>query len=254
MANKKDILQLVGQRIYHLRKIKNLSQDELAEKAGLDRTYIGPIENGKQNSSLQVLARIADAFECPIADLFKLTGESEGELSKIKAETDKHIVTINKLLPFIREYQKVATLHGIEDIFQDNGGKLLQVLLVTGLRNLPGREGNDASDQSGNEYELKSVNANLTKSFSTHHHLNPVILKKYRKVLWVFAVYEGIELQSIFLMKPKQLEVYFKKWEVKWRKDKKDINNPKIPLKFVTSSAKLLYEKSDGNLSRVRIA
>jgi Restriction endonuclease PvuII len=56
------------------------------------------------------------------------------------------------------------------------------VLLITGLKNLEGREGNDAVDEAGHEFELKSVNLSLTKSFSTDHHLNPEILKKYRAV------------------------------------------------------------------------
>ena len=109
---------------------------------------------------------------------------------------------LEKLWPAIREYQALATKHGIRDIFQDNGGKLLQVLLITGLLAMDSREGNDARDADGNEYELKSVNTLLTQSFSTHHHMNPVILAKYRKVVWFFAVYQGIELQAIYRMTP----------------------------------------------------
>ena len=78
-----------------------------------------------------------------------------------------------------------------DDVFQDNGGKLLQILLLLGLKIIPGREGNDAVDASGREYELKSVNIELTHGFSTHHHMNPLIIAKYRKVPWVFAVYRG---------------------------------------------------------------
>ncbi len=89
---------------------------------------------------------------------------------------------LDELFPYIQRYQELANRHGINDIFQDNGGKILQVLLVTGLTILPGREGNDAIDEEGNEYELKSVNIELTKSFSTHHHINPRIIHKYRQV------------------------------------------------------------------------
>ena len=71
-----------------------------------------------------------------------------------------------KLLPFIRKYQELASKHGIDDIFQDNGGKLLQVLLITGLRVIPGREGNDARDGEGNEFELKSVNILITGAYN----------------------------------------------------------------------------------------
>lgn len=113
---------------------------------------------------------------------------------------DKKI--LDELFPYIRAYQQLANSHGINDIFQDNGGKLLQVLLITGLRVLPGREGNDAIDDSGNEYELKSLNLQLTKSFSTHHHMNPIIIGKYRKVDWIFAVYKGIDLIAIYQLTP----------------------------------------------------
>lgn len=98
-------------------------------------------------------------------------------------------------------------------------------------------------DGQGNEYELKSVNIHLTKSFSTHHHMNPTIIAKYRKVSWIFAVYKGIEIKAIYLMRRKDLEPYYKRWEEKWHADGgKDINNPKIQLKFVMEHGTLIYE------------
>lgn len=150
---------------------------------------------------------------------------------------------LEKLFPHIREYQRLATEHGINDIFQDNGGKLLQLLLVTGLQISPGREGNDAVDTDGKEYELKTVNVLLTKSFSTHHHCNPTIINKYRQVAWYFAVYRGIELQEIYRMSPQQLETrFFTPWETKWQQSGgKDINNPKIPVRFVRENGYLVY-------------
>ena len=63
------------------------------------------------------------------------------------AHPDK--AALEKLWPVIREYQALATKHGIHDIFQDNGGKLLQVLLITGLTVTGSREGNDARDADG---------------------------------------------------------------------------------------------------------
>lgn len=149
---------------------------------------------------------------------------------------------LRELWPAIRDYQLLASKHGIDDIFQDNGGKILQVLLLLGLRRIAGREGNDAVDQRGKEYELKSVNIELTRSFSTHHHMNPKIIAKYRKVDWIFAVYRHIELQAIYLLKPADLEKYYAKWESDWHtRGKRDINNPKIPLRYVAEKGKLLY-------------
>ena len=151
-------------------------------------------------------------------------------------------IILDNLFPYIQRYQELALKHGINDIFQDNGGKILQVLLVTGLEVLSGREGNDAKDAEGNEYELKSVNIALTKSFSTHHHINPRIIAKYRQVDWIFAIYNEINLVSIYKLKPHDLECFYIKWSDKWHESGgKDINNPKIPVKYVMQHGELLY-------------
>ncbi len=50
----------------------------------------------------------------------------------MKPHPDK--AELDRLFPYIREYQSLASRHGIGDIFQDNGGKLLQLLLITGSR------------------------------------------------------------------------------------------------------------------------
>ena len=157
---------------------------------------------------------------------------------------------LNKFLPMLQEFQELASQHGIFDVFQDNGGKLLQVLLLLGLKAVPGREGNDAVDAKGTEYELKSVNRISSRgkkrsnpSFTTHHHLNPVILAKYRKVAWVFAVYSGIELEAVYLLQPKKLEVYYREWEARYRLTGRDINNPKIPIRFVETNGQLLFQR-----------
>lgn len=220
---------LLASNLKRLRLASGLSQENLAGEAGLHRTYIGSVERGERNLSVDNIERLATALRVPPTELLAPAGDGSdsGELAAV--------------FPYVRRYQNLATRYGIGDVFQDNGGKLLQILLRTGLRNIPGREGNDATDANGNEFELKSVNILLTRSFSTHHHLNPVIISKYRKVGWIFAVYEGIELKRIYRMTARQLEPYFSKWEAKWKKDGgKDINNPKIPLTFVEQHGKHL--------------
>ena len=52
-------------------------------------------------------------------------------------EPHSDLKELQSLWPEIQRYQVLATKHGIEDIFQDNGGKLLQVLLTLGLTNPP---------------------------------------------------------------------------------------------------------------------
>lgn len=151
---------------------------------------------------------------------------------------------LDALFPHIRDYQRLAMEHGINDIFQDNGGKLLQLLLLTGLSVSPGREGNDAIDAEGNEFELKTVNVLLTQSFSTHHHLNQTIIEKYAQVDWYFAVYKGIEIEEIYRMKPADLKEYFDRWSKKLADPDKTIthiNNPKIPVKYVRKHGTLFH-------------
>lgn len=230
-------LDIIAENLVTTRKELGITQEELAFKAEIDRTYIGYIENSKHNITLGMLIKIASALNLNINDLLR------------PKEAKTNIEKLNELFPYIRKYQELAEKsNGINDVFQDNGGKLLQVLLITGLKDIPGREGNDAVDSEGNEYELKSVNIKLTKTFSTHHHMNPTIIAKYRKIDWIFAVYEGIELIEIYRLTPEDLEPYYDKWEKKWKADgDKDINNPKIPLKYVRENGKLIYKMENGN-------
>ncbi len=64
------IKQKLGLRIKELRKKQSLSQEELADIAGLDRTYINSVENGKRNISLINIEKIANAFGLSLKDFF----------------------------------------------------------------------------------------------------------------------------------------------------------------------------------------
>ena len=68
---KPDIAVRFGQAVRKLRREQNISQEELAERCGLHRTYISDIELGKRNVSLENIERIAAAFEQPLSDFFK---------------------------------------------------------------------------------------------------------------------------------------------------------------------------------------
>jgi DNA-binding XRE family transcriptional regulator len=60
---------IAGKNIRALRQKADFTQEHLAEKADLDWTYISKIERGKENISLDALARIAKALSVSITDL-----------------------------------------------------------------------------------------------------------------------------------------------------------------------------------------
>ena len=65
-----NILFAFGQRVRKLRLERCLSQEELADKCGLHRTYISDVELGKRNVSLENIARIAESLEISLPNLF----------------------------------------------------------------------------------------------------------------------------------------------------------------------------------------
>ena len=60
----------LGERIRDLRLATGLSQEELAFKAGMHRTYLGGIERGERNPSLKNVAAIAKALGVTLSQLF----------------------------------------------------------------------------------------------------------------------------------------------------------------------------------------
>lgn len=64
-------LEKFGANVRILRQSKGLSQEGLAELAGLHRTYIGSLERGERNVSLLNILRIAVALGCPAAELLR---------------------------------------------------------------------------------------------------------------------------------------------------------------------------------------
>lgn len=65
------ITHKVGDRIKELRKIEGISQEKLAFKAGLDRTYVAGVESGKRNLSIKSLEKIVKALGVSFEDFFK---------------------------------------------------------------------------------------------------------------------------------------------------------------------------------------
>ncbi|WP_138494515.1 helix-turn-helix domain-containing protein [Paenibacillus pinistramenti] len=105
-----DIRSLVGSKIRDCRKAKGLSQDQLAELCGFHYSYIGGVERGERNISLENLAKIAAAlelepkvffefdvpFQQPVSD--KKDAAIQEVLAILKAKDVQYIQMTKKLL------------------------------------------------------------------------------------------------------------------------------------------------------------
>lgn len=74
---KNDILVRFGTRVREQRLKQRLSQEELAEKAGFHRTYIGMIERAEKNITLLNIYKIAEALNIDIPTLLAYEDETE---------------------------------------------------------------------------------------------------------------------------------------------------------------------------------
>ena len=71
-----DIAKIIGQRIRNYRTQKGLSQEKLAELAGCHPTYIGQLERGEKNATLESVEKIASAMDISMSELFDKLGKS----------------------------------------------------------------------------------------------------------------------------------------------------------------------------------
>lgn len=78
--------EYIGKKIKEYRKIKDLTQENLGEKAGLHYTYIGQVERGEKEPSLKSLIKIANAFGVGVDKLlinYDLSSEASIKISNI---------------------------------------------------------------------------------------------------------------------------------------------------------------------------
>ncbi len=76
MKSKNKILITFGEKVREIRKEKGLSQEELAHKADLHRTYIGMIERAEKNITLINIEKIANALNIDIKELLAINDEN----------------------------------------------------------------------------------------------------------------------------------------------------------------------------------
>ncbi len=100
------ILRKFAKRIRELRKIKKMSQEQLAEKADLHPTFIGNLERAEKNPTLISLEKIARAFN---VSLFELLAFSDD-----KKIVDAKVQDIDKLIEFVKDALDLAKNYKVD--------------------------------------------------------------------------------------------------------------------------------------------
>lgn len=81
-----DIAKVVGKRIRNYRIAQGLSQEKLAELSGCHPTYIGQIERGEKNATVESIEKIATALNVSLSTLFEKLGAKETGARNIPLE------------------------------------------------------------------------------------------------------------------------------------------------------------------------
>lgn len=91
MAASSEFITLVGEHLRMIRKEKGLTQEALAEIAGIARARISDIENAKKNTTLETLERIIDALGITPFELFDFKRlDSVNDITNKKLLVDIH--------------------------------------------------------------------------------------------------------------------------------------------------------------------
>ncbi|KWX69440.1 transcriptional regulator [Paenibacillus riograndensis] len=92
-----DLRNTVGDRIRAIRKTKELTQQQLAELSNLDDAYIGGVERGERNFSIDTLEKIVVALKIQPMELF----QNHDDLNEVEAAQrraiDEYAVTVSEL-------------------------------------------------------------------------------------------------------------------------------------------------------------
>lgn len=105
-----DIREIFGQRVRYYRKNKKLSQEQLAELCDLHPTYIGQLERGEKNASLETIMRVCEGLEISPEVLF------ENIVPKQGGSAAQEIYNIAVSLPEKKQQDLLDIVEKIHDI------------------------------------------------------------------------------------------------------------------------------------------
>lgn len=91
-----NIAKILGQRIRNYRTASRLSQEKLAEFSGCHPSYIGQIERGEKNATVESIEKIAAALNVSLSKLFENLGAKDVSENSVALECYEFLLTKKK--------------------------------------------------------------------------------------------------------------------------------------------------------------
>lgn len=114
----------IGKNIKKYRKDKGLTQNELAKKSNMSRTYLADIENNRYNPSVEILRNIANSLEVPLSSIIDNQSSNLAEQSSV--ETFPDFEKPEEALKFILE-QPLMMAYGGYDLEKMSNDEILEI-------------------------------------------------------------------------------------------------------------------------------
>ncbi len=102
----------IGQRIRFYRKQKNLTQEQLAELCNFHPTYIGQLERGEKNATLESIYKVAQSLDIPLSQLFENIEQYESDSDNIPYQIYRQLLK----LPLEKQKKMEKIFHEIFSI------------------------------------------------------------------------------------------------------------------------------------------
>lgn len=103
MRENRAVKERIGARIRELRVLRELTQERLAELAGITPQHLGLVERGETNATVDVLAAIATELSVEVSDLAQ---PASGENDRRTGPTDSEWALIEQVLRIVDHYRR----------------------------------------------------------------------------------------------------------------------------------------------------
>lgn len=108
---KQEIMQATADRIRHLRRQRDISQEELALRAGINTVYYGQIERGQKCPTVDTLYKIAVGLDVPLPDLLRFDTPSTD-----MEDLNEYMERLIKRVPPNKAAQVIKILESVVDL------------------------------------------------------------------------------------------------------------------------------------------